>query len=192
MPQFGRQFSGPRGGRQMYRSLLHSLSILTLLTLLAALFAACAGVNDSGTHPDFVETQAAGQPAEEGGHGGEEPEGSPEASPEPGGEATQPAGGGEDLAATGQELATSNGCTGCHSIDGSTLVGPTWQGLYGEETTLSDGSTVTVDDAYIAESIHDPSAKIVEGFQDIMPKTFADMPDDQVNAIIAYIQTLSE
>ena len=55
---------------------------------------------------------------------------------------------------------------------------------------LADGSTVTADDAFIAESIRDPSAKIYEGFEDIMPKTFADWSDEQVNAIIAYIQTL--
>ncbi|HYI14635.1 MAG TPA: cytochrome c, partial [Thermomicrobiales bacterium] len=95
-----------------------------------------------------------------------------------------------DLAAMGAELANANGCVGCHTIDGSAVVGPTWQGLYGAEITLADGSTVTADDAYIAESIRDPSAQIHEGFQDLMPKTFADWSDEQVNAIIAYIQTL--
>jgi mono/diheme cytochrome c family protein len=187
MPQFGRLISGRQVSRQMYRSLLHALPTLALLTVIVVVLAACAGVNDSGSHPDFVETQAAGHP-EEGGHGAE---GSPEAGGSPTAPATgSPAGGGEDLAATGQQLATTNGCTGCHSIDGAAGAGPTWQGLYGHEVTLSDGSTVTADDAYIAESIHDPSAQIVEGFSDIMPKTFADWSDDQVNAIIAYIKTL--
>jgi cytochrome c1 len=189
MPQFGRQIKGRQASRRLYRSLLRSLSTLALLALIAVLIGACSGVNDSGSHPDFIETQAAGHPDSEGGHGGEGGD-EGEASPEPGDEATPEPGGGEDLAAMGQELATANGCTGCHSLDGSAVVGPTWQGLYGHEVTLSDGSTVTADDAYIAESIRDPSAKIVEGFQDIMPKTFADWSDDQVNAIIAYIKTL--
>jgi mono/diheme cytochrome c family protein len=176
----------------VYRSLLHSFSTLALLALIAVVIGACSGVNDSGSHPDFIETQAAAHPDDEGGHGGDEGEASPEpgeATEPAGGEATAPAGG-EDLAAMGEELATSNGCTGCHSLDGSAVVGPSWQGLYGHEVTLSDGSTVTADDAYIAESIRDPSAQIVEGFQDIMPKTFADWSDEQVNAIIAYIQTI--
>lgn len=188
MPQFGRQISGRPASRRVYRLLLHSLSTLALLALIAVVIGACSGVNDSGSHPDFLQTQAAGQPDDEGGEGEGGDEG--EASPEPGDAATEPSGGGEDLAAMGQELATTNGCTGCHSIDGSAVVGPTWQGLYGAEITLSDGSTVTADDAYIAESIRDPSAKIHEGFQDIMPKTFADWSDEQVNAIIAYIQTI--
>lgn len=185
MLQFGRLISGRHSSRRMYRSLLHSLSTLALVALIVGVVAACAGVNDNGSHPDFLETQAAGQP-DEGEEGGEE------GSPEPGGEegSPEPGGGGEDLAATGQELAAANGCTGCHSIDGSTLVGPTWQGLYGSEIPLADGSTVTADDAYIAESIRDPSAKIHEGFQDLMPKTYADWSDEQVDAIIAYMQTL--
>ena len=189
MPQFGRQISGRQSNRQIYRSLLHTCSTLALLALIAVVVSACAGVNDSGSHPDFLETQAASQPDDEGGHGGEG-EGDGEGTPEPGGEATEPAGEGENLAAMGEELAAANACTGCHSIDGSTLVGPTWQGLYGSEVPLADGSTVTADDAYIAESIRDPSAKIHEGFQDLMPKTYADWSDEQVNAVIAYIQTL--
>lgn len=103
-----------------------------------------------------------------------------------GGAPTDPA------AAAGQQLAAQNACTGCHSVDGSDATGPTWQGLYGHDVTLADGSTVTADDAYITESIRDPSAKIVEGFADIMPKTFANMSDEQVNQIIAYIKSLSE
>jgi cytochrome c oxidase subunit 2 len=99
-------------------------------------------------------------------------------------------GGGEGDAANGQALAASNACTGCHTIYGSTGAGPSWKGLYGHEVTMTDGSTVTADDAYITESIHDPSAKIVEGFTDIMPKTFANMSQDDVNDIIAYIKTL--
>lgn len=190
MPQSRRQISGRHASRQVYRSLLRLLSTLALLAVIAVVLAACAGVNDSGSHPDFIETQAAGHSDAEGGEG--------EGSPVLGNEATEPAGGsatvgtgGEDLAATGQELASSNGCSGCHSIDGTAGVGPSWQGLYGHEVTLGDGSTVTADDAYITESIRDPGAKVVDGFQNIMPTTFADFSDDQVNAIIAYIKSLN-
>ena len=62
----------------------------------------------------------------------------------------------------GKALASQ--CLSCHSVDGSAMVGPTWKGLYGEEVELDDGTTVIADDAYLAESITDPGAKIVKGF----------------------------
>jgi cytochrome c oxidase subunit 2 len=61
-------------------------------------------------------------------------------------------------------IADSNGCFACHSLDGSQVVGPTWQGFWGMERTLDDGTTVTVDDAYVIESIREPAVKLVEGF----------------------------
>ena len=51
-------------------------------------------------------------------------------------------------------------CVSCHSLDGTPGVGPTWQGVYGREERLTDGTTVIVDDAYIRESIYDPNAKL--------------------------------
>jgi mono/diheme cytochrome c family protein len=94
--------------------------------------------------------------------------------------------------AQGQALVQSNGCQACHSIDGSVLVGPSWQGVYGSEETLTDGSTVTVDDEYIRESIVDPNAKIVQGFQpNLMPQTFGEtLSDSDIEAITAYIESL--
>jgi cytochrome c oxidase subunit II len=95
-------------------------------------------------------------------------------------------------AAAGQELATSLGCTGCHTVDGSDATGPTWLGLYGHEVTLEDGSTVTADDAYIHESILNPTAKIVDGFPPAMPPFEGRVTDEQINQIIAYMKTLEE
>jgi cytochrome c oxidase subunit 2 len=67
------------------------------------------------------------------------------------------------------------GCVACHSIDGAPGVGPTWQGLYGREEELADGSTVTVDDEYITSSIIDPNAQITAGFNpNLMPQNYAD------------------
>lgn len=88
----------------------------------------------------------------------------------------------------GKILATSQGCVGCHSIDGSRLTGPTWLGLYGSEVTLADGSTVTAEDAFLAESILDPNAKVVESFAPVMPP-YA-LTDEEIAGIIAYIKTL--
>jgi len=91
----------------------------------------------------------------------------------------------------GQQWAQQFGCQACHSIDGSPLVGPTWKGVYGHTVTLSDGTTVTVDDAYLTESIRDPGAKLVQGFADIMPHDIAqNMTDEQVQDVIEFIKTL--
>jgi len=93
----------------------------------------------------------------------------------------------------GAEVANAQGCLGCHSVDGTTLVGPTWLGLYGKAETLEDGSTVTVDDDYLRRSIREPLAQIVEGYPPAMPTTYADanlLPDEDVEALIAYIKSL--
>ncbi len=90
----------------------------------------------------------------------------------------------------GQLLAVRNGCTGCHSVDGTRSTGPTWFGLYGSQVPLNDGSTVLADDAFIKESILDPNAKIVAGFPSpsLMPRY--EFTDEEIANIIAYIQTL--
>lgn len=89
---------------------------------------------------------------------------------------------------SGAGLAQSKGCLACHSVDGTKLLGPSWQGLYGKARTLASGETVTVDDAYLAESIYQPNAKIVEGFPAVMPPPSASQ--EEVSAIIDYIKTL--
>ena len=98
------------------------------------------------------------------------------------------------LIAKGMELAKNLGCLACHSIDGKTLVGPIWQGLYGHEmdVVLPDGSVTKVkaDEAYIKESILEPGAKIVKGFQNIMPNFTSKVSDKDIQAIIAYIKSL--
>jgi cytochrome c oxidase subunit II len=90
----------------------------------------------------------------------------------------------------GKILATQYGCIGCHSLDGSPLTGPTWLNLYGSDVALADGSTVTADDAFLAESILDPNATIVAGFPSpsIMPP-YA-LTDEEITNLIAYIKTL--
>lgn len=89
----------------------------------------------------------------------------------------------------GEALAISNGCLGCHTIDGSGGTGPTWFNLYGRQEQLADGTTVIVDDAYIHESILQPQAKLVAGFESVVMPAY-DFTDEQIADIIAYIKTL--
>jgi cytochrome c oxidase subunit 2 len=89
----------------------------------------------------------------------------------------------------GQALVAANGCAACHSINGAPGIGPTWFGLFGRTETLTDGSTVVADEAYIHESIKAPQAKIVRGFENQLMPTYG-FTDDQIDDIVAYIKTL--
>lgn len=94
------------------------------------------------------------------------------------------------LAEEGRKIQQANGCYACHSLDGSPSVGPSWKGLYGKTETLTDGSTVVVDDAYLRESIADPGAKVVKGYPPVMQAyTFTDA---ELDALIAFTKALSD
>ena len=88
----------------------------------------------------------------------------------------------------GERLVVQNGCAACHSIDGRKGLGPTWQNLFGSQVKLTDGSSVTADEAYLTESILNPTLKVVKGFQPTMP-AFS-FTQEEVADIISYIQTL--
>lgn len=90
----------------------------------------------------------------------------------------------------GEQLVQQNACATCHSTDGTELTGPTWQSAFGSQEQLADGSTVTVDENYIRESILNPNAKIVQGYGQVMPSYQGQLNDEQINAIIEYIKTL--
>lgn len=94
----------------------------------------------------------------------------------------------------GLGLIRKNGCIACHSFDGTKIVGPSFKGIYGEKVTvLINGKEqqVTVDDNYILESIYEPNAKIVKGFQKNLMQPYKDLiSKDEINQIIDYIKTL--
>ena len=97
-----------------------------------------------------------------------------------------------DPAERGERVSRANGCIGCHSLDGAALPGPTWQGLFGAEVTLADGSTTTVDEEYLHTAIVDPNVEIHEGFPpNLMPATYGDMlTEEQIQDIIEFIKTV--
>jgi len=90
---------------------------------------------------------------------------------------------------SGQLLVAANGCVACHSINGAQGIGPTWFGLFGHEVELTDGTTVIADEEYLTESIKDPQAKIVAGFENQLMPTYG-FTDEQIADIVAYIKTL--
>ncbi len=99
-------------------------------------------------------------------------------------------GGGEVSAEAGEQISLQNACNTCHSSDGSKLTGPTWLNLYGSEVKLQDGSTVTADEEYLVESIVNPQAKIVEGYQGVMP-AYDYLSENELQSLVEYIKSLS-
>jgi cytochrome c oxidase subunit II len=94
----------------------------------------------------------------------------------------------EDTEASEAAVVEKYGCTACHSIDGSAQIGPTFKGLYGSKRVLANGQTVVADEAYIRESIENPGAKVVKGFEPNMPSM--SIPPNELHEIIEYIERL--
>ena len=90
----------------------------------------------------------------------------------------------------GEALVLQQGCQTCHSVDGSAGLAPTFKGIFGKDEQLADGSTITIDENYLRESILNPGAKIVAGYQNIMPPYEGILSDDEITNIIEYIKTL--
>lgn len=97
-----------------------------------------------------------------------------------------------NLAREGERVAAEKGCLKCHSIDGAPHIGPTWRGLYGRVERLSDGSSVHVDESYMTESMMAPAAKVVAGFQPVMPSYQGQLSPADVAAILEYIKSLRD
>ncbi len=70
-----------------------------------------------------------------------------------------------ELRNLGEKLATTKGCRACHSVDGSASIGPGWKNLLGKKETLTTGASVVVDEAFLRESIVNPNATIIQGYQ---------------------------
>ena len=95
----------------------------------------------------------------------------------------------------GQRLAGLMGCLACHSVDGATAgkVGPTWKGLFGAQREFKDGEPAVADEAYLRESILEPTAKVVLGFEKNdtgMPSYAGVLTDEQIQSLILYIKKL--
>jgi cytochrome c oxidase subunit 2 len=90
----------------------------------------------------------------------------------------------------GALLYSKRGCNACHSLDGVKGVGPSWKGIAGISENCGTAGMVTVDDAYLRESMMEPNAKVVNGFLPIMPTYKGVLTDREVEALIAYINSL--
>lgn len=93
----------------------------------------------------------------------------------------------------GEHYYKSFGCIGCHSIDGSTKVGPSFKGFWKTEVQTDKGM-VLVDENYVTKSIQEPIAEVRTGFKPQMPNVFngRKLNIDEIEAIIAYIKFLND
>jgi cytochrome c oxidase subunit 2 len=94
------------------------------------------------------------------------------------------------LAENGEKLFQDLACGNCHKADGSGRC-PSLVGLYGRSVQLADGRFVNADEAYLRESILQPNAKIVAGYQPLMPTFQGQVTEEGVLELIEYIKSLA-
>jgi cytochrome c oxidase subunit II len=90
----------------------------------------------------------------------------------------------------GETIYKTRGCSSCHSLDGTRGDGPTFKGLWGKTEQFADGTSGLVDENYVRQSILEPQAKVVKGFEPVMPTFQGSLRPIEVSGIIAYIKSL--
>ncbi|HEX2251799.1 MAG TPA: cytochrome c oxidase subunit II [Thermoanaerobaculia bacterium] len=104
---------------------------------------------------------------------------------------------GPSMQASGAELFGQLACDTCHRVEGAWAPdagmparAPALEGLFGQQVALASGRTVVADENYIRESILNPQAKIVAGWQPIMPTFKGQITEEQLNALVAYVREM--
>lgn len=94
----------------------------------------------------------------------------------------------------GEAIAKANGCFACHSLDGSKLVGPSFKGIYGaKKAVIENGKEIEIEvnDEYLKNSIIEPNAQIVKGFnQGLMQSYEGTISDEDIDKIVDYLRTI--
>lgn len=82
------------------------------------------------------------------------------------------------------------GCNSCHTLDGTASKGPSWKGIWNKMETMNDGSVVKVDEPYVRESMMNPQAKIVKGFEPVMPTFQGLLKENEIHGLVEFIKSL--
>jgi cytochrome c oxidase subunit 2 len=93
------------------------------------------------------------------------------------------------MAENGKKLFEQLACNNCHKDD-NTGRGPALAGLFGKQVQLTGGGTVKADEAYFRESILQPQAKIVSGFEPVMPTFQGLVTEEQLVQLVEYVKSL--
>jgi cytochrome c oxidase subunit II len=103
---------------------------------------------------------------------------------------------GSTVADQGLAIMRLQGCLACHSSDGTKIVGPSYLNLFGKQQVVTrDGADVivTVDEAYIKQSIYEPNADVVKGYpKGLMQSYKGKVSDADLAKIIEYLKSLNE
>lgn len=81
-------------------------------------------------------------------------------------------------------------CDGCHRGGQQQRRCPPLEGLFSRPSTMRTGETVVADENYIRESILRPDARVVAGYDPIMPSYEGQISEEGILQIIAYIRSL--
>ena len=95
----------------------------------------------------------------------------------------------------GRRLYQLYGCMACHATDAAvSRLGPTFKGLFGSARPYAKGVLrATADEAYLRESMLEPSAKVVSGYErgeSGMPSYAGVLTDPQIESIVFFIKSL--
>ncbi|HXY55341.1 MAG TPA: cytochrome c oxidase subunit II [Nitrospirota bacterium] len=107
--------------------------------------------------------------------------------------AEQPAATGVMAPPDGAKLFQVKGCVACHTTDGTPKIGPTFKGLLGKkEIVIRDGKEreITVDEAFIKQTLMHPELDRVKGFPPMMPSQQGLLTDKEMDEIIEFIKSL--
>jgi cytochrome c oxidase subunit 2 len=100
----------------------------------------------------------------------------------------------ESPTATGKRIMQNIGCFACHTIDGTKMVGPSFKGVWGSTKIVKSGKEereIVVDEAYVKQSIYDPNADVVDGYnKGLMLSYESQLSDDDIGLIIEYLKTI--
>ena len=89
----------------------------------------------------------------------------------------------------GERLYQQQGCMPCHSLDGTTPIGPSFLGLAGSTRNFTDGTSAVADDNYLRMSIVNPAQQVVEGFLPVMPPQYAaTLSTEEIDALVEFIK----
>ena len=94
------------------------------------------------------------------------------------------------LSVRGERLFNDFACNTCHLSDG-TGRGPSLVNKFGTQETLANGAVLAVDESYLRESILNPQAKLVAGYQPLMPTFQGLVTEESVMALIEYVKSLT-
>jgi len=96
----------------------------------------------------------------------------------------------ETMVTSGERLFHRLGCSSCHQ-SADTGRGPALTGIFGKTRVLQDGRTAVADEAYLRESIINPRARMIAGYQSVMPTFQGQLSEEQLLQLIAYVKSLA-